>query len=266
MTPPLISGQWDKTRFDSVDAQNDYFFGGVWLPLLDKMQSFYQKIIDSPYFRSSTGERVKCRMSKSMQERFEKARINSKSDFVVILDPDQIPAVAKLKQHKIEYAQKLISTFHMTPRAACDELGLDLELNTASDMVWYDSNQKYIEDKPTAPVTPAAVPVEETVTEKTSNVLEESLCSVAGEKELMESIKTFYRSYRPFLFSHLDKNEFYSLSEVDTLADKYGIKYIWYKELRKDYMQLREMKDKEAIKAYLNKRNNSNIRKIIKGN
>jgi len=265
MVPPLHSGQFDKTRFDSTREQDDFFYGSVWLPNVEKTQRFVQMIIDKHY-RYSTGDRKTLRMSKSLSEKFEKAKASSDSDIVVILDCDHIPSVSRLKLHKLEYAQKLQDTFHMTPAESALEVGLDLELNDAANLVWYNTSQKFVEHVkgdlvPITPISTATKPendaTEPVLPDEAEELESQGTDDNAPNEEQVDSVKAMFRDLKKLTLDLMDKGQKWSLNDAYTLAKKHNC-YLpgVVKAIRSDFLFVKDA-DKDSIKKHFNKKINN---------
>src|ERR1035437_947356 len=263
MVPPLHGGMWDKTRFDSVEEQNTFFYQSVFLPRLAQLQYFCQKLTDKHLRYSSINTR-QITMSKSMRTRFEKALGSTNTDKVVVLDADPIPAVAMLKKIKIEYAQELMNTFKITPRAAATEVGMELELNPSADLTWYPTSEKFVEDLKAggSVITPDQVAIEgvdtvnrnmqDAVTEE-QEITSEGNVDVEEDKpsnpqETKKYLKLF-RELRHLTLNKADEGNIWTLSEADTLLGPQ------FKEtIRKLYFEL---------KVFCRNRDKENIRKVM---
>jgi hypothetical protein len=266
MVPPLHGGQWDKTRFDSVEEQNNWFYESTWMPRLENNQRFIQGLVDNKLQSLSIERYRKANLSKSMDMQFEKLRGTTKGDIVVLLDTEQVPAVARLKINRLKYAKEIMDTAKVSPRNACIEVGLhDLEFTPASDLVWFNSDAKFIEQRKDTStlVTPMDVAVEQT--EVTPAQEEEVVESIATEQEIDQAhkIKLFYRELRKLTLELKDKQSIWTLNQVDTLSKKMDAYSVTLSlELRKDYHYLRSMKDSDSVKKYFNGKKNSFYRKI----
>lgn len=251
MVPPLHGGMWDQTKFDSVEEQNNFFYESVWLPRVELLQAFAQQINDK-HLRFAVPKKKpgKTVMSRSLQARLEKAMPQTDADVVVVIDCDHIPAVSNLKKKKVEYAALLQRTFHMTPEESAVEVGLEIEMNEAAKLVWYETDQTFIEGKPGAPaeeLRAAPQPQED------PNKVQESEAKTA---KAMESLKVFYRELRRMTLAHADVGSRWTLKEADALARQHNCHGPTVRaSIRRAYNALAPMQkaqDKEAIKAYLN--------------
>lgn len=247
MVPPLHGGMWDKTKFDSVEQQNDFFYESVWLPRLELLQRYMQKVADE-YFYTTVHQRGRGRkMSRSFMNRLDKAVSEAGSGTVVVLDCDHIPAVAALKRKKVEYAQTLQETFHITPEVACEEVGLELDLGEASKLVWYPSNQKFIEGKPNQPAeTMTALPMPQEVEDDEQDVTPEKTAK----------LREFFRAFRKLALERADQSQMWTLAQVDALAKSHEVASdALYVVTRRAFAELRPMQakaDKEGIKKVMN--------------
>lgn len=252
MVPPLHGGMWDQTKFDSVEEQNDFFYESVFLPRVETIREFAQKIVDT-HLRFDVPKRKqgKTFLTRGIRWQLEKAISETDADIVVVLDCDHIPAVANLKKKKIEYAQLLQDTFHLTPEESAIEVGLELELNEASKLVWYKTESTFIEGKPGAPaeeLRAAPQPQED------PNV-DHDKPDAKTDKEF-DALKSFFRDLRRLTLARADDGSRWTLKEADELAKTHGCKgEAVYTAVRKAYNALAPLtkaKDKEGIKTYLN--------------
>ncbi len=274
MTPPLVSGEFDKTRFDSVDAQCDYFIGNIWLPGVEKIQGFMQRIIDKWFATKSAGKLADVKLTKGMSRQLKKATANAKSNYIVVLDTEHIPDVARLAQHKVNYAMKLIETAHMTPQAAFDYVGLDdLPLNPTANLVWYKSDQKFIDPanpfaidvktETKAPVVAAnaiePVKVADTTEPVSSEEVEETV-----DPESVDKAKQFLMKLRKLALTKNDAKESFTLAEADNLLVQEEISSDnMRREVRRIYFAIN--KSKEDIKKTFNTASKiSNIKSILR--
>lgn len=277
MVPPLHGGMWDKTRFDSIRDQNRFFFESVWLPRLAVIQAYSQRMMDEQLKFSSVTSSKKAVFTKSMADKFDKAKLEAKSDIVIVLDCDHIPAISELKQQKIMYAQQLMDTFKITPAEASIEVGLDLNLNKAADMVWFKSDQKYIDTtipaKPTDNTPSDATPpsANANATTEAPKTAQDNAADSAVVDDIPETdnLKSFYRALRKLTLEKSDNGERWTLNEADNLAKQHEcFSATLYTQIRRDFVALSELtkaKDKDGIKKYFNTKKPSVLKQIAKG-
>ncbi len=246
--PPLFGGQWDKTRFDSVDAQSDFFFESVFLPKVDTLQTLLQRLQDTQLRMRGEPKMQTPKLTRSFGARLERARAEGTGEVVVIIDADHIPSVAALKKHKVNYAQGLIDTFRLTPREAMEEVGLDLTLNEAADKVWYKSDQKVLEDAAATPIANPEMPVAEAVADEAP--------LTEAEAEQQDETKAFFRALRKLTLDKMDAGTHWTLNEIDTMAKEAKVYSDTLAiEIRKLYVTLQEpikVKDAKQVKACFN--------------
>ncbi len=266
LTPPIVSGQWDAVRFDSASEQTDVFYGGTFLPRCDKINRYFQKVLDRAFPIKLSGRKEKIKMSPSFRARYNKTRSETQGDIVVIFDTDHIPEVARLKQHKVDYAEKLMKVFKMTPEDAALEVDIDLDLNAAAKLVWFDSNQKYI----------STVEAEALNASKKQEVIQPEVKpqepieeDVSVDSEAVDNAKQFFRALRKLTLEHLDTKTAWKLSDADSLAKTHNCySPVLYVEIRKAFHVLTPLikkQDKENIKAYFSNFKNRDYRIIAKG-
>ncbi len=274
LTPPIVSGNFDQVRFDSAAEQTSYFYGGVFLPNSDKLCRYMQKVLEKAYPVTNPQKCKKIDASNikpSLKKKFQKSLSEAKGDLVIVIDADHIPEVARLKKYKIEYAAQLMHDFHITPRAAALEVDMELDLNDSSDLVWYDSNQKFVEHvrAEQIPITPSSVAsdpanVEPKVVaptpEQSANDYEEV------DTEQVDNVKSFMRELRKMSLNAMDNKQIWTLREVDTVAKTHNVEKIVYKEVRKLYVKLNELikqQDKENIKHIFNSYKNKDYKGMV---
>ncbi len=267
MTPPIVSGQWDSVRFDSASEQTDVFYGGTFLPRCDKINRYFQKVLDRAFPIKLSGRKEKIRMSPSFRAKYNKTRAETQGDIVVIFDTDHIPEVARLKQHKVDYAEKLMKVFKMTPEDAALEVDIDLDLNDAAKLVWFDSNQKYISTSDAKTLNEPKKPEEVINPEvKPQEPIEED---TVVDSEAVDNTKQFFRALRKLTLEHIDTKTAWKLSDADTLAKTHNCySPVLYVEIRKAFNALTPLikqQDKDGIKAYFSGIKNRDYRIIAKG-
>ncbi len=256
MVPPLFGGMWNKTRFDSVKEQNDFFFESVFLPRVSLLQDFLQMWVNRLTLLGYSSKEVK--FNKALGEKYEKAMATQvDSEVVLVLDCDHIPSVARLKQKHVSYAQALMDTFHLTPRVAAEEVGLELNLNSSADLVWYKSDQKYMpvetaKNNSTMPNPKTPAPVSEPMpTEPDAEQLDEH-----SDMATTKTSKTVQRKLKHKLITHIIKQlpKLPTLAEFDAyIAAKFKTEeQPFTRQLsRIYYSKLRRLPNVEAQKSYL---------------
>jgi hypothetical protein len=270
MVPPLHGGQWDKTKFDSVEEQNRFFYESVFIPRCEDLQKFCQRIQDDYLYALEAKDLREVRLTKSMAGRLDRARSDSGGSVLVALDIDHIPAVAQLRDYQLTRASRLIEVAHLTPRAACEAVGLELELNRTADFVWYKNDQKFVDpltvkaedqDYKAAPALedptkaaaakapnpePAAPPKAEPV-EKAAQTPEEL-------EARTEQLREFFVGLRTLSLECADQKGIWTLSQADGLAKELGLPL--FLPIRAAFTSLRPIchaGNKEAVRSYFNK-------------
>lgn len=231
--PPLHSGEWDKTRFDSTEEQNAYFFESVVLPDAEEETEFLQHYIINRFFALETGYKtVKSQVSKALKNKIDIAAANSESDIVLVLDMDGIPSVAALKRKKLTYVKSMCDTLRISPAMACRDLGIDCELGAESEFVWHANSDTYVGADKNAVILPEEP--------KAPMVEENDGAEVDSEAEPdPEVTKAIVRTYHDLRQLVLKAQRPFSLEEARTIAKGHNcLTEALNKQLAADYIDL----------------------------
>lgn len=259
MVPPLHGGMWDKTRFDSIAEQNRAFAEMNLMPAAEHVSQFLQVVLDrfGRGFSTERGSGGGKRLTRRMSDQFEKARAERDGDVVVLLDIDHLPIIADLKAQKLDYAQKLQSTFKLTPFQAAQEVGYDIEENEANRMVWVQNTEVAVD--PDEPVAPQPVAQEPNEADDTGD-------DVDADPETVDAAKEIIRQYRKLVLACLDAGRVFKLSEADALNTIKSQRL--HEQIRADYIEVKRIigaggDAKAAVKQYLNRTYNRAFYKTL---
>jgi HK97 family phage portal protein len=263
--PPVIGGMWDAAKFDSVDAQRETFAEETLMPVMELFSQMLQSQLVDPHFKGSRIERANDKpvLRKYMKGLYERAMDErSDSDIVVLLDPDTLPIISKIKQGRVGYAKELQETFKITPLRAAEECGFDFEANEANELVWHTTTE--------LPFTPPQKQEpEEQAAEQPAEPADEPDDEQA--KSQAENYHKFFRSFRKLALSKLDNNKLFLLADADALnTTKDGV---IHDQIRHDHHQLNRIykleqdaeKRKSLVRSFFNKHDRKFCRKLAGG-
>lgn len=238
--PPVIGGVWDSTKFDSVDVQRETFTEEVLLPIMGLTNGMLQSQLVDHYFRGTSISRSAAKMGGELSKAFDRARAErTESDILVLLDPDTLPIMGKLKKGRVEYAQKLQATFKITPQEAAEECGFDFQDNQANTIVWHASTEQPF--LPSMPAQPGEHQREEQQDQQPTVADPASQPEPPDEQAAEKAVhyKSFVREFRKLALSCLDNNKLFTLKQADCLNQgMLGSDPVIHDQIRRDHHEL----------------------------
>lgn len=273
--PASTMGIYDKARFETANIERKMFFEDTLLPQMNLISETLQTQVVDRYFQfADTSKRKAIKMSKTMEKQFKEAAVkNPQSNVIILLDPDTVPIMAEIKKDYIASVKSMAQDLQMSVNEASEFMGLDLPYSPVRDRIYIPSNLTMIANTPEdtdivaqpkqeAPETvEPAVDAMETVETEDDDMEEEKAITP-------EQIKLFVREYRKLALESFDKEELFSLTEADELAEKHQMLPFMKTHIRKDYLllsqQLKDSEDKKrTIKNYFNGKNRKWIKSLL---
>jgi hypothetical protein len=264
--PAVNMGIYDKTRFDTANEERKLFLEETLVPQCELISEALQAQLVDPFFAFSPVQRRRPRkpngdegMSKSLDRQFEKARSErADSNLVVLIDTDTLPIASDVALAKAEYAEKLKSTFMLSPRRAEEWCGFDFDDERPErDEIWAQNNVVCITDpKLNASLVPGVKPDGEKPAgdgDKPKPAAEDKPRPAAkkelsdDERALVEKAKRLFRGLRRLTLEKMATDEeLWSLSDADPLNDVGDARL--KAEIRKARYAIREIIKKHATK------------------
>ena len=235
--PPSVMGFLSRTRFDTINVELESFFENTLLPQIEIINDFIQKgLIDQHFAISLASKKEGTSLGKYAKGLWEKAKSETQSDVVFMLDPDTLPIAAKLKIAQLETMNKYRLSTASSFKDAAEWAGIDRKNNAADNLITLPTSEKPIE------------------AQKEEKVIEETPKEV--DKDALKQLKDFYTEYRSLVLSSTAKNKAYTLQSTKDLAIKHKV-YDYVKvAIAKDLLAIKAMQDKEDpmpdVKNYLN--------------
>jgi len=284
--PAVEMGLSSKVRYESAGIEREIFLENTLLPKLERFTQMLQNQIVDPHFTiSSDQKRVSVLpMTKICKRAMEKAfDQNNQSDIIVLLDPDSLPIMTKIRQDRTKFAVEFRNAFNVSPNVAAEYVGVELpeEGRAIRDQVWIPAGQIKIDemgamspntatttDTTTAPndtplagagaaggeENPVAGETDKKNTPKLTKIVEFDL-------EKAQKVKAFIREYRKLVVTSITKGSTFTLKQADFLNEKILKSDLNMKtQIRRDYLAIKGMDLAEA-KAYFNRKN----RQFVKG-
>jgi hypothetical protein len=143
--PAIEAGIVDKTRFDTASEERQLFVESTLLPqmnaisdaiqyqLVDRWFSF-QSVDDSDFDSKSASGAI----AKSVNQAIER---RPTSNYVVLIDPDTLPIMARVKAAMISVAKNFRDALDLSANETAAYFGLDIEARPEREDVWVNSNR-----------------------------------------------------------------------------------------------------------------------------
>lgn len=253
--PPIIAGNFNKTRFDSASEEISVFFASTIAPIIELVQSIFQaQLVNTRTWRGNVTKNANPRGA--FKEAVDKALDDyTNSDVVVCMDPTTLPIWMTIEEKRIDAASKAMKAFWLSPRQTSERFNLDLPENEFSDEVMIDANLVHATTKdefneqmnPPQPEPPQpeeqpeeSQPEDEPQPDESQQQLNEELLSKEAK-----AVKAFFYEVRKYCLS-TDRITLKGLDELNTENSE-----VLNGQVRAIYKACKA-KTKEEIKEYFN--------------
>jgi HK97 family phage portal protein len=256
--PAAEMGVYDKTRFETIDAEREMFFENTLLPESELLTQVLQhQIVDRYFTNTKTTRAGGKKLSKSLMHRVEKARVEQgDSEILVVLDMDALPIALKVKQSKLAYAVNYQQAFKVSPRAAAEEIGIEIEETPANQQVWVQSTEAPYVDPAVAAQQAQDIAAAAQPDQVDANEPQEPDEQQASETD-KSAAKSFAKAVRKLWLDAFDAGKLPKLADADKLNTSGNEKIM--RQIRLDYVALKQIKSddledrKDSVRSYLNK-------------
>lgn len=222
--PASVMGFYDRSRFDTVDAEESIWFQYRLLPLAADTSEWLQKTLIDPHFAGGSVGAKKLRpkfLSRSMAQRFEKAMDESpESDVIILLDTDVLPIAAKLRTRQLSVCEQYRKVMGVSYSAAAEWAGVDRVSNEADEWIVIDSSQQVLNKPQPEPVVPPPTPP---TPPEAPEAPEGDEMDQEAQKALRSRLRGFYEAYRGLVIEALDAGHRYAKADVEALVKQHNV-------------------------------------------
>jgi len=237
--PASESGNYSKTRFDSIEFEQESFAENTLMPLMTGISEVLQTQLVDRYFPTAGQNSAKGKPSfgKNCRKAYEEAmEVKGESDVIILLDPDTLPIMGKLLKHKVEQAIKMRSAFDMSANEVAEHFGIELPPRVERDTIYIPTNVK---DADAAVVEPVVEPTVEPIVDEAVDT--------EGVKDLHKKV----RIYRGMVVAAVADKKMFDKSTALALVPEVGV------QVHKDWLYVKALIKGDGdilrtVKDYLN--------------